>query len=167
MVVLDQLVDRTRHRPWSFFGEGVVAHVGFSDPFCDGLRGALARRARARPASRSPTAGTYLNMEGPQFSTRAESRLHQSLGCDVVGMTNATEARLAREAEMCYATLAFVTDYDAWRPHEAGVEAPEILRIIRESAAAAARAVTVAIAKRPRRRLRLPSRAGSRAPDAR
>ena len=148
VVVLDQLVDRTRHRPWSFFGEGVVAHVGFSDPFCAGLRGALlagAREAGLQAADR----GTYLNMEGPQFSTRAESRLHQTLGCDVVGMTNATEARLAREAEMCYATLAFVTDYDAWRPHEAGVEAPEILRIIRESAAAATRTVTVAIAKAP------------------
>ena len=148
VVVLDQLVDRTRHRPWSFFGDGVVAHVGFSDPFCAGLRGALLAGAR-EAGLQAKEKGTYLNMEGPQFSTRAESRLHQALGCDVVGMTNATEARLAREAEMCYATLAFVTDYDAWRPHEAGVEAPEILRIIREGASAATKAVTVAIARAP------------------
>ena len=148
VVVLDQLIDRTRRRALSFFGDGVVAHVGFADPFCEGLREAWivgAKEAGLGVAGR----GTYLNMEGPQFSTRAESRLHQQLGCDVVGMTNATEARLAREAEMCYATLAFVTDYDAWRPEAPGVEAPDILRIVSEMAAGAARAVAAAIACAP------------------
>ena len=148
VVVLDQLIDRTRRRDLSFFGDGVVAHVGFADPFCEGLRAAWiagARSAGLHVAER----GTYLNMEGPQFSTRAESRLHQQLGCDVVGMTNGTEARLAREAEMCYATLAFVTDYDAWRPEQRGVEAPDILHLIREMAGTAARAVAAAIACAP------------------
>ena len=127
MVVIDQLIDRTWRRPLTFFGAGVVAHVGFGDPFCPGLRAAWIAGAKAAGLAVRET-GTYLNMEGPQFSTRAESLLHKEMGCHVVGMTNATEARLAREAEMCYATLAFVTDYDAWRPHEAGVEATGDLR---------------------------------------
>jgi len=148
VVVLDQLIDRTRRRDLTFFDAGVVAHVGFADPFCDGLRAAWiagARSAGLHVAER----GTYLAMEGPQFSTRAESRLHQQWGCDVVGMTNATEARLAREAEMCYATLAFVTDYDAWRPEAPGVEADDIFRIIHEMAEASLRAVAAAIACAP------------------
>ena len=148
VVVLDQLVDRTRRRELTFFGDGVVAHVGFADPFCAGLREAWIAGARAA-GLHVVERGTYLNMEGPQFSTRAESRLHQHWGCDVVGMTNATEARLAREAEMCYATLAFVTDYDAWRPEEPGVEAPDIFRLVREMAGGAARAVAAAIACAP------------------
>jgi 5'-methylthioadenosine phosphorylase len=148
VVVLDQLVDRTHRRQGTFFGDGVVAHVGFADPFCPGLRAALAEGADAAGLS-VHARGTYLNMEGPQFSTRAESRIHQALGCDVVGMTNATEARLMREAEICYATLAFVTDYDAWRPHEAGVEVSDVLEILRDSAAGAARAVAEAIRRAP------------------
>ncbi len=148
VVVLDQLIDRTKRRDLSFFGDGVVAHVGFADPFCEGLRAAWIAGARSAGLHVTET-GTYLNMEGPQFSTRAESRLHQHWGCDVVGMTNGTEARLAREAEMCYATLAFVTDYDAWRREERGVEAPDILRLIREMAGAASRAVAAAVACAP------------------
>jgi 5'-methylthioadenosine phosphorylase len=148
VVVLDQLIDRTKRRDLSFFGDGVVAHVGFADPFCEGLRAAWI--AGARTAGLHVTEkGTYLAMVGPQFSTRAESRLHQQWGCDVVGMTNATEARLAREAEMCYATLAFVTDYDAWRREQPGVEAPDILKLIHEIAGAAARAVAAAVACAP------------------
>jgi len=148
VVVIDQLIDRTRRRPLTFFGAGAVAHVGFGDPFCPGLRAAWIAGAKAARLAVRET-GTYLNMEGPQFSTRAESLLHKGMGCHVVGMTNATEARLAREAEMCYATLAFVTDYDAWRPHAAGVEATEIFALIHEMAGAAATALGTAIAKAP------------------
>jgi 5'-methylthioadenosine phosphorylase len=149
VVVIDQVVDRTRHRPSTFFGQGVVAHVGYADPFCPGLRTALHEGARTAGLA-CHERGTYLNMEGPQFSTRAESRIHQAWGCDVVGMTNGSEARLAREAELCYATLAFVTDYDAWRPHEAGVEVADVLRILRDTAAKAAAAVADAVRRAPR-----------------
>ena len=148
VVVLDQLIDRTRRRPLSFFGDGAVAHVAFGDPFCEGCRAALAAGAKDAGVPAAPR-GTYLNMEGPQFSTRAESVLYRSWGCDVIGMTNGTEARLAREAEMCYATLAFVTDFDAWRPHAASVETADILAIIRETADAAARIVRAAVARLP------------------
>jgi 5'-methylthioadenosine phosphorylase len=147
-VVVDQLIDRTRARASSFFGEGVVAHVGFGEPFCPSLRDALVAAAGTTglPCAAS---GTYLGMEGPQFSTRAESRLYRSFGCDVIGMTNSTEARLAREAEFCYATLAFVTDYDAWREGEASVETQDILRVVAETADACARAVSEAVRTLP------------------
>jgi 5'-methylthioadenosine phosphorylase len=148
VVVIDQVVDRSRHRPSSFFERGVVAHVGYADPFCPGLRSALVKGALAAGLT-AHGRGTYLNMEGPQFSTRAESRIHQAWGCDVVGMTNGTEARLAREAEICYATLAFVTDYDAWRDHEAGVDLSDVLRVLRETAEGAARAVAHAVERAP------------------
>jgi 5'-methylthioadenosine phosphorylase len=147
-VVIDQLIDRVRRRPLTFFGDGLVAHVGFGDPFCRGLRGALLEGAAAARLDAAPR-GTYLQMEGPQFSTRAESVLYRSWGCDVIGMTNGSEARLAREAEVCYATLAFVTDYDAWRPHAASVETSEILAVIRDSADAAARVLAEAVARLP------------------
>ena len=113
LVIPDQIIDRTRERPSTFFGGGVVAHVGLADPFCDNLR-----RAAMDAAARAATVhdgGTYVVIEGPQFSTRAESAMHRAWGASVVGMTALPEARLAREAEMCYATLAFVTDYDVWR----------------------------------------------------
>jgi 5'-methylthioadenosine phosphorylase len=148
LVILDQLVDRTRRRPLTFFGEGVVAHVAFHDPFCEGLRSTLVAACAAAGAAASPR-GTYLQMEGPQFSTRAESLLHRSWGCDVVGMTAGSEARLAREAETCYATLALVTDYDAWRPHTAGVDAREILAVLRENAGTAAKVVAEAVSRLP------------------
>jgi 5'-methylthioadenosine phosphorylase len=148
-VVVDQLVDRTRARPTTFFGDGVVAHVGFGEPFCPALRATLLSAALSTglPCAGS---GTYLGMEGPQFSTRAESRLYRSWGCDVIGMTNSTEARLAREAEICYATLAFVTDYDAWREGEASVETEDILRVVAETAGACARAVSETVRSLPR-----------------
>ena len=116
MVVPDQFIDRTQQRPSSFFGEGAVAHVAFADPFCAGLSRLLADVADSlMPAGRSlHRGGTYLCMEGPAFSTRAESNLYRSWGCTVIGMTNHTEARLAREAEIAYATLAMATDYDCW-----------------------------------------------------
>jgi 5'-methylthioadenosine phosphorylase len=149
VVVPDQIIDLTRRRPLTFFGEGVVVHVGLGDPFDDGLRRAWIDGARAAGLP-VVERGTYVAMEGPQFSTRAESRMYRTLGGDIVGMTNGTEARLAREAEMAYATLCFVTDYDAWREGHAAVEAPEILAIIRESAAAAANAAAEAVARAPR-----------------
>src|SRR5262249_16626473 len=113
-VIPDQFIDRTRHREDTFFGGGIVAHASFADPVCVALSDALEASAREAgvPVHRG---GTYVCMEGPQFSTRAESNLYRSWGADVIGMTNLTEARLAREAEMCYASLALVTDYDCWR----------------------------------------------------
>mgnify|MGYP006279764195 FL=1 len=116
MVVPDQFIDRTHQRPLSFFGAGAVAHVTMADPFCPSLSRVLADVAESlMPEGRSlHRGGTYLCMEGPAFSTRAESNLYRSWGCSVIGMTNHTEARLAREAEIAYATLAMATDYDCW-----------------------------------------------------
>jgi len=115
LVVPDQLIDRTRGRASSFFGNGIVAHVAFAQPFCPVLSQALFQSA-IRAGARVHKGGTYLAMEGPQFSTRAESRLYRSWGADIIGMTALPEAKLAREAEICYATLAFASDYDCWHP---------------------------------------------------
>jgi 5'-methylthioadenosine phosphorylase len=132
-VAVDQFVDRTVGRAASFFGEGVVAHVSMAHPVCPRLAGLAAAAAREAGAP-VHEGGTYLAMEGPQFSTAAESRLYRAWGCDVIGMTNLPEAKLAREAELPYATLAMVTDYDAWREAEAHVEMGEILRVLAENA---------------------------------
>lgn len=114
IVIPDQLVDRTNQaRQVTFFGEGIVAHVQFADPFCDDLSRQLYDAGKAAGAS-VHLGGTYLNMEGPQFSTRAESNLYRQWGMDIIGMTNLGEAKLAREAEICYATMACITDYDCW-----------------------------------------------------
>lgn len=115
LVVPDQIIDRTRERPSTFFGDGLVAHVGFADPFCPALRQQAVEAAEVETDVHD--GGIYVVMEGPQFSTRAESEMHRSWGASVIGMTALPEAKLAREAEMCYVTLAFVTDYDVW--HEA------------------------------------------------
>ncbi len=144
VLVPDQFVDWTRRRPLTFFGEGVVAHVAFGDPVCRRTADAIVRAAGGTAAGVRSRA-TYLCMEGPQFSTRAESLLYRSWGCDVIGMTNVSEARLAREAEICYATLALVTDYDAWRPHESSVEAEEILEVLKELSARAAAILSAAV----------------------
>ena len=117
MVVPDQIIDRTRGRVSTFFGDGVAAHVGFADPFCPELRGDLVETARNGSAT-VHDGGTYVVMEGPQFSTRAESSLYRSWGASIIGMTALPEAKLAREAEICYATLALVTDYDVWHQTE-------------------------------------------------
>jgi 5'-methylthioadenosine phosphorylase len=116
MVVPDQFIDRTHQRPLTFFGEGAVAHVGVADPFCEALSSLMADVGEGLmpEGRRLHRGGTYLCMEGPAFSTRAESELYRQWGCHVIGMTNHSEARLAREAEMAYATLAMVTDYDCW-----------------------------------------------------
>ena len=115
LVVPDQIIDRTRERPSTFFGDGLVAHVGLADPFCPALRQQAIEAASGETDAHD--GGTYVVIEGPQFSTRAESEMHRAWGASVVGMTALPEAKLAREAEMCYVTLAFVTDYDVW--HEA------------------------------------------------
>jgi 5'-methylthioadenosine phosphorylase len=123
------MVDRTRQRPSTFFGGGIVAHVSFADPFCPTLQRRMVEAARARGVT-VHEGGTYLCMEGPLFSTRAESLLYRAWGMDVIGMTNAQEARLCREAEMCYATLALVTDYDCWHPDHDSVRIEDVLRIL-------------------------------------
>jgi len=115
IVIPDQLIDRTRGRSSTFFSDGIVAHVAFAEPFCP-LLSQILFEAGKKVGSKVRKGGTYLVIEGPQFSTRAESRLYRSWDADVIGMTALPEAKLAREAEICYATLAFVTDYDCWRP---------------------------------------------------
>jgi len=117
VVVPDQLFDRTKARPSTFFGEGVVVHMGFADPFCAYVSRLLVEHGRAIGAT-VHQGGTYVCIEGPQFSTRAESNVYRHLGFDVIGMTNLQEAKLAREAEICYATMAMVTDYDVWHEGE-------------------------------------------------
>lgn len=139
VVVPDQFIDRTRHRADTFFGEGLVGHVSLADPVC----GAFARIAGDALEAAGATVhrgGTYLCMEGPQFSTRAESHLYRSWGASVIGMTNLQEARLAREAEICYATMAFVTDYDCWKEDEDAVSVEAVVARLHENAATAKRA---------------------------
>ena len=143
-VIADQFVDRTKSRADSFFGDGLVAHATFADPVCPAAASALEAAARASGlgvASR----GVYVCIEGPAFSTRAESRLYRSWGADVIGMTNLTEARLAREAEICYASLGLVTDYDAWREAGRPVGVETILAVLAENTAAATRALRDAV----------------------
>jgi 5'-methylthioadenosine phosphorylase len=132
-VLVDQFVDRTFARPKSFFETGCVAHVSMADPVCPRLHQALEAAAADRdvPVVRG---GTYLAMEGPQFSSRAESQLYRSWGCDVIGMTNMPEAKLAREAELCYASVAMVTDFDCWHPSESAVEVSEIIAVLTDNA---------------------------------
>jgi len=128
-----QFIDRTRHRPDTFFGNGLVAHVAFADPICAGVSFLMAEAGREAGA-KVHVGGTYVCMEGPQFSTRAESNLYRSWGADVIGMTNLTEAKLAREAELCYATMALVTDYDCWHPDHDDVDIEQILGYLRANA---------------------------------
>jgi 5'-methylthioadenosine phosphorylase len=140
LVVPDQFIDHTYARRPSFFGEGIVGHVSLADPVCAGLSHALVEASRAT-AARVHEGGTYLCIEGPQFSTRAESRLYRSWGVDVISMTAMQEARLAREAELCYAVLTLVTDYDCWHESVAAVDIAEILRVMRLNVEKAQRAV--------------------------
>ena len=133
VVIPDQFIDRTTQRPSTFFGKGIVAHVSLADPLCSVLSEALIRAAGEEGAKVHP-AGTYLCMEGPQFSTRAESQLYRSWGAHVIGMTNLQEAKLAREAEICFGTLALATDYDCWNQAAGNVEIEEVLAILKENA---------------------------------
>ena len=139
-VLVDQFIDRTFAREKSFFGPGCVAHVAFAHPVSPGLADRIEAAAKAEDIHARP-GGTYLVMEGPQFSTLAESHLYRSWGCDVIGMTNMPEAKLAREAELCYATVAMVTDYDCWHPDHGDVDVPSILKTISDNADNAKRLV--------------------------
>ncbi|MEM7678373.1 MAG: S-methyl-5'-thioadenosine phosphorylase [Myxococcota bacterium] len=130
LVLVDQFIDRTRHRPITMFGDGVVAHVPMADPVCNPLRSRLFSLKDVVQTT-VHNGGTYLCMEGPQFSTRAESQLYRQWGCHVIGMTNMPEAKLAREAEICYVTLALATDYDCWRTSEDDVSLEAILAILK------------------------------------
>lgn len=127
VVIPDQFVDRTnRHRQSTFFGDGVVAHITFADPVCARLGKAVHQSCRELGVN-SHLGGTYLNMEGPAFSTRAESNLYRSWGMDIIGMTNLVEAKLAREAEICYTTMALVTDYDCWHEEHEDVSVEQVI----------------------------------------
>ena len=136
LVIPDQFFDRTRGRINTFYGDGIVVHVAFGDPVSPVLGDCLETAAKDEGAS-VHRGGTYVCMEGPQFSTRAESMHYKKIGGDVIGMTNLTEARLCREAEIAYATLNLVTDYDAWRPHAHATNPEEIFAVLRENAAMA------------------------------
>src|SRR6266516_8069462 len=146
VVVPDQFIDRTRQRVSTFFGRGVVAHVQFADPVCPSLSRVLAEAARAEGAT-VHAGGTYVCMEGPQFSTRAESHLYRSWGAHVIGMTNLQEAKLAREAELCFATLALATDYDCWHPDHDSVTVDLIIANLMQNAATAQKTIAEAVAR--------------------
>ncbi|HEX4005603.1 MAG TPA: S-methyl-5'-thioadenosine phosphorylase, partial [Acidobacteriaceae bacterium] len=150
-LVPDQFIDRTFLRTSTFFGEGIVAHVAFGDPVCSTVANTLAAACKTEGVP-SRQGGTYVCMEGPQFSTRAESNLYRSWGADVIGMTNLQEAKLAREAEISYATLAMVTDYDCWREGHDDVTVEQIVAVLHQNAANAGRVVKAAVAAMPRER---------------
>jgi 5'-methylthioadenosine phosphorylase len=132
IVIPDQFYDHTKHRRSTFFGNGVVAHVGMADPVCGSLCEILVQ-AGDRAGATVHRGGTYLCMEGPQFSTRAESLIYRTWNVDVIGMTNATEAKLAREAELCYSTIALATDYDCWHHSEEAVTVEAVLAVMKHN----------------------------------
>ena len=148
ILVPDQFFDRTNGRVSTFFGRGIVAHIAFAHPLCADLSRAAADAAQAVGAT-VHRGGTYVNMEGPQFSTLAESKLYRAWGMDVIGMTNLQEAKLAREAEICYATLALVTDYDCWHPDHDSVTVDMIISHLLQNAKTAQRAIAHAIERLP------------------
>jgi 5'-methylthioadenosine phosphorylase len=150
-LIPDQFFDRTRHRVDTFFGDGVVAHVGFGNPVCAQLSGILGD-ACDRYKVTVHRRGTYVNMEGPQFSTLAESHVYRQLRFDVIGMTNLTEARLAREAELCYSTVAMITDYDCWHPDHASVTLEEIISNLNKNAENAQNVIREAVRNIPAER---------------
>ena len=142
-VLIDQFIDRTRHRPDTFFEDGCVAHVMFADPICEELRQILLKAANGIGV-RVHDGGTYVNMEGPQFSTRAESKLYRTWGVDVIGMTNLQEARLAREAEISYSTIAMATDYDCWHEGHDDVSVDAVIQIMQKNVEGAKRLIRAA-----------------------
>jgi len=150
-VIPDQFVDRTRHRVDTFFGDGLVVHIGLAEPIC-AEEAEVLTHACGRAGVNVKRGGTYLNMEGPQFSTKAESNLYRSWGMDVIGMTNLTEARLAREAELCYVTVAMVTDYDCWHEEHDHVTVEQIISVLLKNAENAANVVREAVAAMPKTR---------------
>lgn len=150
-VIPDQFFDRTRHRVDTFFGDGIVAHVAFADPVCSELAKVVEGACRKATVT-VKSGGTYLCMEGPQFSTKAESNIYRSWGMDVIGMTNLQEAKLAREAEICYVTVAMVTDYDCWHPHHDSVTVDQIVAVLVKNAENACRVVRESVAALPKTR---------------
>ena len=150
-VMPDQFIDRTFARVGTFFGDGIVAHVGFGDPVCATVMDTFVVACNAVGVV-GKRGGTYVCMEGPQFSTRAESNLYRSWGADVIGMTNLQEAKLAREAEICYATMAMVTDYDCWREGHDDVTVDQIVAVMHQNAENAAKVVKAAITSMPKDR---------------
>jgi 5'-methylthioadenosine phosphorylase len=150
-VIPDQFFDRTRHRVDTFFGNGIVAHIAFADPICSELAGVV-QGACKKVGVTGIRGGTYLCMEGPQFSTKAESNIYRSWGMDVIGMTNLQEAKLAREAEICYVTVAMVTDYDCWHPQHDSVTVDQIVAVLLKNAENAAKVVRETVASMPKGR---------------
>src|ERR1700685_81265 len=151
-VIPDQFIDRTFHRTATFFGEGIVGHVSFADPVWATVASATERGAGSAGVV-VKQGGVYVCMEGPQFSTRAESNLYRSWGADVIGMTNLQEAKLAREAEICYATMAMVTDYDCWREGHDDVTIDQIVAVLHQNAENAAKVVKAAVKAMPAERV--------------
>lgn len=151
LVIPDQIIDRTRGRASTFFRGGIVVHIPFAEPFCPVLSGILYEAAR-EVGARVHKGGTFIAMEGPQFSTKAESRLYKSWGADIIGMTVLPEAKLAREAEICYATLACVTDYDSWHESLDPVRIEEILAILAENVGRAKSIIRIAAGRIPAER---------------
>jgi len=151
LLIPDQLIDRTRQRANTFFGEGIVAHIPFGQPFCPSLSQLVYRSAKDAGAS-AHKGGTYVVMEGPAFSTKAESMLYRAWGADVIGMTALPEAKLAREAEMCYAVIACVTDYDCWRHGHDAVTAEMIITRLRQNIDTAKKIIRLAVARVPAER---------------
>ena len=147
-VIPDQFFDRTRHRVDTFFGEGIVAHIAFADPICPELA-KVVETACKKAGVVGKRGGTYLCMEGPQFSTKAESNVYRTWGMDVIGMTNLQEAKLAREAEICYVTVAMVTDYDCWHPHHDSVTVDQIVAVLLKNAENACKVVRETVAAMP------------------
>jgi 5'-methylthioadenosine phosphorylase len=150
-VIPDQFFDRTRGRESTFFGEGLVAHVSFADPVCPQLSGVVVTACEQAGVT-GKRGGTYLCMEGPAFSTKAESNVYRTWGMDVIGMTNLQEAKLAREAEICYVTVAMVTDYDCWHPDHDAVTVADIIANLTRNAENAAKVVVTAVANMPSER---------------
>jgi 5'-methylthioadenosine phosphorylase len=150
-VIPDQFIDRTFHRESTFFGHGIVGHIAFGDPVCAVLGKAIAT-ACEKVGVVGKSGGTYVCMEGPQFSTRAESNLYRSWGADIIGMTNLQEAKLAREAEICYATMAMVTDYDCWREGHDAVTVEQVIAVLNQNASNASKVVAAAISAIPAER---------------
>jgi 5'-methylthioadenosine phosphorylase len=151
IVVPDQFIDRTKGRVSTFFGRGLAAHVGFAHPFCQ-LLSSVTVEAGRRVGATVHEGGTYVCMEGPQFSTLAESRLYRSWGADVIGMTNLQEAKLAREAEICYTTIALVTDYDCWHPDHDSVTVDMVIANLSQNAKTAQRLITNVVGDLPSER---------------
>jgi 5'-methylthioadenosine phosphorylase len=150
-VIPEQFFDRTRHRVDTFFGNGVVAHIAFADPVCPQLS-QVVESACKKAGVTGKRGGIYLNMEGPQFSTKAESNIYRSWGMDVIGMTNLQEAKLWREAEICYVTVAMVTDYDCWHPHHDSVTVDQIIAVLVKNAENAAKVVRETVGAMPAER---------------